>query len=162
GAAVEADRQAMLDELLSYGPFGGAVGAALQQVGALDAVTDAVTENLGRYGLTLSRIKADVDAAWAQFSITNGIDGNLAIVERVIDGILADVRRFVADLVERILTLVRAAAADLVEPLLTSDSALGPVWSLATKVFHYDPLRGVPVETATADILADFLHLIGQ
>ena len=162
GAAVEADRQAMLDELLSYGPFGAAVSAALQAVGALDAVADAVTENLGRYGLTLSRIKADVDAAWSQFSITNGIDGNLAIVERVIDGILADVRRFVTDLAERIITLVREAAADLVQQLLTSDSALGPVWSLATEVFHYDPLRGVPVEAATVDILAGFLHLIGQ
>ena len=162
GAAVEADRQAMLDRLLSYGPFGAAVGAALQAVGALDAVAGAVTENLGRYGLTLARIKADVDAAWSQFSIANGIDGNLAIVEEVIDGILADVRRFVTDLVERILTLVREAAADLAEQLLTGDSALGPVWSLATEVFRYDPLRGVPVEAATVDILAGFLYLIGQ
>ena len=162
GAPVEADPQAMLDELLSYGPFGAAVGQALQAMDALDAVVAVVRESLGRYGLTSARLSADIDTAWAQFSIANGVDGNLAIVERVVGGILADVGRFVADLAERILAIVREAAVDLAESLLTGDGALGPVWSLATKVFHYDPLRGVPVEAATVDILADFLHLIGQ
>jgi Domain of unknown function (DUF4157) len=162
GAPVEADPQAMLDELLSYGPFGAAVGQVLQAMDALDAVVAVVNESLGRYGLTTARLSADIDTAWAQFSITNGIDGNLAIVERAVDGILADVRRCVADLAERILAIVREAAVDLVEPWLTGDAALGPVWTLATEVFHHDPLRGVPVEAATVDILADFLHLVGQ
>ena len=162
GAPVEADPQAMLDELLSYGPFGAAVGQALQAMDALDAVVTLVRESLGRYGLTSARLSADIDTAWAQFSIANRIDGNLAIVERVVGGILADVGRFVTDLAERILAIVREAAVDLAESLLTGDGALGPVWSLATKVFHFDPLRGVPVEAATVDILADFLHLIGQ
>jgi Domain of unknown function (DUF4157) len=162
GAPVEVDRQAMLDELLSYGPFGAAVGQALHAMDVLEAVVAVVTENLGRHRLTFSRLKADVDGAWNAFSLRNGIDGNLAIVERVIEGVLDDVRAFVTDLAERILALVRDAVLDLVERLLTSDSALGPVWSLATKVFHQDPLRGVPVEAATVDILAGFLHLIGQ
>ncbi|MBI4943360.1 MAG: DUF4157 domain-containing protein [Actinobacteria bacterium] len=162
GTPVEAQPQAMLDELLTYGPFGAAVGQALQAMDSLDAVASVVTESLGRYGLTLSRLEADIDAAWAQFSVLNGIDDNVAIVEGVVERLLADVRRFVTDLTERILAIVRDAVLDLVEGLLTSDSALGPVWSLATKVFHHDPLRGVPVEAATVDILAEFLHLIGQ
>jgi hypothetical protein len=162
GAPVEADRQAMLDELLSYGPFGAAVGQALQGMDALGDVVAVVTETLSQYRLTFARLKSDVDAAWDQFSVTNGIDGNVAIVVRVVEGILADVRRFVSDLVERVLAIVREAVLDLVEPLLTEDPTIGPVWSLATKVFHHDPLRGVPVEAETVDILADFLHLTGQ
>lgn len=162
GEPVTADWQGVLDELLTYGPFGAAVGQALGALDALDGVVDVVTSTLGRYGLTFARIEADVDRAWSQFSVLGGIDGNLAIVEGVIDGILADVGRFVTDLVQQILAIVREAVVDLVEPLLTDDAALGPVWSLATKVFHYDPLRGVPVEAETIDILAAFMHLIGQ
>jgi hypothetical protein len=162
GAPVESDRQGMIDELLSYGPFGAAVGQALQGMDALGDVVAVVTDTLGQYRLTFARLESDVDAAWDQFSVTNGIDGNVAIVARVIEGILADVRRFVTDLAGRVLAIVREAVLDLVEPLLTQDPTIGPVWTLATKVFHHDPLRGVPVEAETVDILADFLHLIGQ
>lgn len=162
GAPVEVDRQAMMDELLSYGPFGAAVGQVLQAMDALGDVVTVVTDTLAQYGLTSSRLEGDIAAAWAQFSIGNGIEGNVAIVRGVIDGILADVQRFVTDLTDRILAIVREAVLDLVAPLLEQNEAIGPVWSLAKKIFHYDPLRGLPVEAPTVDILADFLHLIGQ
>ena len=162
GAPVEADRLAMIDDLLSYGPFGAGVGQVLQAMDALGDVVTVVTDTLGLYRLTSSRLQEDVDAAWAQFSIANGVEGNVAIVRRVVEGILADVVRFVTDLAERILAIVRDAVIDLVESLLTDNPTIAPIWSLATKVFHYDPLRGVPVEAETVDILTDFLHLLGQ
>jgi hypothetical protein len=162
GAPVEADRQAMIEDLLAYGPFSAGVGQVLQAMDALGDVVTVVTDTLGLYRLTSSRLQEDVDAAWAQFSIANGVEGNVAIVRRVVEGILADVVRFVTDLAERILAIVRDAAIDLVEALLTGDPTIAPIWSLATKVFHYDPLRGVPVEAETVDILADFLSLLGQ
>ena len=37
-----------------------------------------------------------------------------------------------------------------------------PVWNLAKKVMHYDPLRGVKVEPPTVEILGDFLRLVGE
>jgi Domain of unknown function (DUF4157) len=162
GAPVEADRQAMIDDLLSYGPFGAGVGQVLQAMDALGDVVTIVTDTLGQYRLTTARLQEDVDSAWAQFSIANGVEGNVAIVRRVVEGLLADVVRFVTDLAERILAIVRDAVLDLVESLLTGDPTIAPIWSLATKVFHYDPLRGVPVEAETVDILVDFLHLLGQ
>ena len=50
GAPVEADPQAMLDELLTYGPFGAAVGQALQAMDVLGEVFALVRESLGRTG----------------------------------------------------------------------------------------------------------------
>ncbi|MBK6872039.1 MAG: DUF4157 domain-containing protein [Kineosporiaceae bacterium] len=161
-APVRTDWQAVLDELLAYGPFGAAVGAVLNTLNAFDSVVTEVTDSLARYGLTLSRITADVDGAWSRLSLAGGVEGNFAILQGVVDGILADVRRFVTDLADRIIAIVRDAVVDLVEPLLTGDGALGPVWSLATKIFHHDPLRGVDVEASTVDILADFMHLVGE
>ncbi|MBL8932558.1 MAG: DUF4157 domain-containing protein, partial [Kineosporiaceae bacterium] len=69
GEPVTADWQGVLDELLTYGPFGAAVGQALGALDALDGVVDVVTSTLGRYGLTFARIEADVDRAWSQFSV---------------------------------------------------------------------------------------------
>lgn len=65
------------------------------------------------------------------------------------------------DLVQTVLARVRELVVGLVEPYL-SEGALAPVWSLACKVMHHDPLRGQDVEASTPEILADYLHLIGQ
>ncbi len=158
---VRAPPSELLEALLTWGTFGEAIGPFFEAAEVIADVFAYVMEQLRANDLTFARLLRDVDAAFDEFSITEGIDGNVAIVERYLDALLADVERFVGAVVDRVLEIVRAVVADLVEPLLATPE-IAPVWSLATKVFHHDPLRDEAVEAPTVEILADFLLLVGE
>ena len=151
----------LVETLLTYGPFGAAVGPVLEAIEVLGEIFAFVSEQLDANGLTLARITRDIGAAWDEFSVTNGIAGNVAIVDRYVSAFLRDIGSFVTSIVDRVLEMVRAVVVDFAEPLLESPQ-ISPVWNLAKKVLHYDPLRGVEVNAPTAEIIADFLRLIGQ
>lgn len=161
GRHVEASPRDMLVEILSYGPFSGALGPVLDLLDVVDDLVALVRGGLARHDLTLSRLQRDIDAAWDEFSVSGGIEGNLAIVRRYVAAMLADVTAFVTEVAGEILQRVREAAVDAIEPLLQADP-IGPVWDLAVKALHYDPLRGTPLDVPTVEILADFLRLIGE
>jgi Domain of unknown function (DUF4157)/DNA/RNA non-specific endonuclease len=158
---VTVGQEELIDTLLTYGPFGAAVGAVLQTIDVLGEIFDFVTERLEAEGLTFARIERDIESAWEELSVTNGIAGNVAIVEGYVDAFLRDVLRFVDSIVERVLEIVRAVVAEVAEPLLQTP-AIAPIWNLTRKVLHYDPLRGVEVQAPTTEIIVDFLRLIGQ
>nr|MDQ3822723.1 DUF4157 domain-containing protein [Actinomycetota bacterium] len=151
----------MIETLLTYGPFGPAVGPVLQTIEVLGDIFTFVRESLVANNLTLDRISRDVDAAWDELSVTNGVAGNVAIVRRYVDAFLRDVGAFVDTIVDRVIEIVRSVVADVAEPLLEAPE-IAPVWNLAKKVIHYDPLRGTDVDAPTAEIIADFLRLIGE
>lgn len=161
GGPARTSREELVEKLLTYGPFGAAVGPLLSTIDVLGDVFAVITEGLVANDLTLARIGRDIERAWDKFSITNGIAGNVAIVRRLVNDLLADVASFVGSIVERVLEIVRAVVAEVAEPLLASDP-IGPVWELTKKVLHYDPLRGEEVQAETVDIIADFLRLIGE
>ncbi len=161
GQQVAVERSALVEALLTYGPFGPAVSVVLQAADVLGDVVTALTDGLASHGLTLARVLSDVDAAFSEFTLSNGIDANLAIVRRYVSAFLADVLAFVQQIAHQVIEIVRAVVATLAEPLLQTEP-IGSVWRLTTQVLHYDPLRGVPVETPTVEILAGFLALIGQ
>ncbi len=161
GDRVTAERSQLVDALLTYGPFGPAVATVLQAADVLGEVFTALTEGLVAHGLTLQRVSSDIDAAFGEFTLSNGIDANLAIVRRYVSAFLADVLAFVQQIAQRVIEIVRAVVASLAEPLLQTEP-IGSVWQLAVQVMHYDPLRGVEVQTPTVDILANFLRLIGK
>ncbi len=158
---VTVGRQELIDTLLTYGPFGAAVGPVLEAIDVLGEIFDFVSNSLAAHDLTLDRIKRDVDHAWTELSVTNSIAGNVAIVKRYVDAFLRDVRAFVVSIVDRVLEMVRAAVVAVAEPLLETPE-IAPIWNLTKKVLHYDPLRGTEVNAPTAEIIADFLRLIGQ
>jgi len=133
----------------------------LQTADVLGDVFTTLTEGLAAHGLTLTRVLSDIESAFDEFTLSNGIDANLAIVRRYVSAFLADVLAFVQQVAERVIEIVRSVVATLAEPLLQADP-VGPVWQLVTQVLHYDPLRGVEVATPTVEILANFLRLIGK
>ncbi len=161
GDPVTVDVQALLETVLTRGPFGPAVGAVLQTLDVLSGVVEAVRAELAAYNLTTSRILSDVRAAWQEMGLTLGIAGNAAIVRRYLLAFIADIGRLVSALVARVLEMVRAAVVALVEPLLQTPE-IAPVWNLTKKVIRWDPLRGQPVNAPTVEILGDFLTLIGE
>lgn len=161
GEPVHVDVDALLDAVLTRGPFGPAVATVLRTLSVAQEIFTAVTAAFVAHNLTLARMTHDIQAAWGELSITNGIDGNVAVVRRYIDALLSDLRALVSDLVDQVLALVRRAVVAVAEPFLQRPS-IAPVWNLAKEVLHYDPLRGVEVQVPTAQIIADFLTLIGQ
>jgi hypothetical protein len=158
---VRMNRTELIEKLLTYGPFGANVGQVLQAVDVLGDVYTLVTDGLAANNLTMARIERDIGAAWDEISVTDGIDGNAAIVRRYVDAILNDVSGFVRGIVDQVIEKVRAVVAEVAEPHL-QDPQIKPVWDLARKVLHYDPLRGEDVNAPTVEILGDFLRLIGK
>lgn len=154
-------REQLIEKLLSYGPFGAAVGPVLTTIGVLDEVFVFITEGLTANNLTLGRLRRDLAAAWEEVGFTNSLATNLAIVRRYVDALLRDVRAFVVGIAERIIAAVRAAIASVASPLLETPQ-IKPLWDLARKVMRYDPLLGRPVQATTVEILGDFLRLIGK
>ena len=161
GRPATTSREELVETLLTYGPFGAAVGPLLSAIDVLGDVFAVISEGLAANDLTLARIARDIDAAWEEFSVTNGIAGNVAIVRRLVEALLRDVARFVSSIVDRVIELVRSVVAEVAEPLLQTP-AIKPVWDLTKKVLRHDPLRGEPVEAETVEIIADFLRLIGE
>lgn len=161
GRPAATSREELVETLLTYGPFGAAVGPLLSTIDVLGDVFAVVSEGLRANDLTLARIGRDIETAWEQFSLTNGIAGNLAIVRRLVEALLRDVARFVASIVDRVIELVRAVVAEVAEPLLETPE-IKPIWDLTKKVLRYDPLRGEEVQAESVDIIADFLRLIGE
>lgn len=161
GEAVHVDVDALIDAVLTQGPFGPAVATVLRALSIAQDIYTAVTGAFAAHRLTLDRVRRDVTAAWAEVSVTKGIDGNVAIVRRYVDAILRDLGALVSDLVDQVLAMVRRAVVAVAEPFLQRPS-IAPVWNLAKEVLHYDPLLGAAVNVPTVQIITDFLTLIRQ
>ena len=161
GEAVTVDRADLVQTLLGFGPFAGAVGPVLQALEALEDIVSLVMGRLAEHNLTLSRIMHDIAAAWDEVHLADGIDANVAVVRRYVNALLADVRAFAKAVAADVIAAVRAAAVSFAEPLVQTPE-IKPIWDLGVKVFHYDPLKGQRVDVPTVEILADFLRLIGK
>lgn len=158
-ATLELDNA--VETLLLAGPFGPGVAVVLKGMDLLSSAWTVVTSTLAAHRVTVARIGEDIDAAWDRFTVANRIDGNVAIVRGYINAFLADIRAAIGDLVDQLIQAVRDAIVPIVEPYLI-EGPLAPVWNLATKVMHYNPLTGADVTASTVEIISDFLTLIGQ
>lgn len=154
-------RTEFVEKLLTFGPFGAAVGPLLQTIDVLGDIVTMLMDALAAHNLTFARIGSDISAAWDEMGVLEGIDGNVAIVERYVSAIVADIRAFVSDVADAVIAKVREVAADVAEPLLQRPE-IAPYWNLAVKVFHHDPLRDEDVSAPTVEILGDFLRLAGR
>ena len=139
-------------------PFGNVVAGKLLELGVLQDAFRMIDAGLTANNLTLERLQREIDQAWAEFEISKGIDGNVDVITRHVDGIYRDALAFVRGILDAVVQLIRDAAVGLAETYLVGT----PVWDLTKKVLHHDPLRGTPVTAPTVEILADFLKLIGK
>jgi hypothetical protein len=139
-------------------PFGNEIATRLLDMGILQEAFRILDQGLTAHDLTLARIQREIDQVWDELSISNGISGNIAVIERHVVGLYRDAMAFVRGVVEEVLRLIREAAVGLASRLLAGR----PVWELTKKVLHQDPLTGERVDAPTVEILADFLTLIGK
>ncbi|MFZ3493219.1 eCIS core domain-containing protein [Streptomyces sp. 5.8] len=160
-APVKLDRDQLVTQLLSFGPFGPVAGEVMKAAGVIGDVFSLLIEGLAQHNLTAARLSHEIAQAWEEIHLTEGPEANLAVVRRHLGAVLTDIRAFIGAVAARVMELIRTAAAAIVEPLLETPQ-FKPIWELAKKVLHYDPLRDRPVEAQTVEILEDFLRLIGK
>ena len=65
-------RTEFVEKLLTYGPFGAAVGPLLQTIDVLGDIFTLLMDALAAHNLTLARIGHDIAAAWDEMSVTEG------------------------------------------------------------------------------------------
>lgn len=158
---VRAPDLEMVEKILTWGPFGAAVGPVLQGVEVLADIVAYLRDRMAAHNLTWDRISTDIGNAWDEMGVTEGISGNVAIAERYVDAFLADVRALVEEVKDAVVEKVRQVVAAVAEPLLQTPE-IAPLWNLAVKAFHHNPLTGEDVQAPTVEILGDFLRLIGK
>ncbi|MBD7918577.1 DUF4157 domain-containing protein [Cellulomonas sp. Sa3CUA2] len=151
----------LVEKVLTWGPFGAAVGPVLQGVEVLADIVAYLRERMAAHDLTWDRISGDIGRAWDEMGVTEGISGNVAIVERYVDAFLADVRALVEEVKDAVIAKVREVVATIAEPLLQRPE-IAPLWNLAVKAFHHNPLTGEDVDAPTVEVLGDFLRFIGK
>ena len=127
----------------------------------LGDVVTVISEGLDEHNLTLARLAGDIGKAWDEFSVTNGIDGNVEIVARYVGALVDDVKAFIRSIIDAVIDAVRAVVAEVAETLLQTEE-IKPAWDLLKKILHHDPLRDEAVDAPTVEILEDFLLLIGK
>lgn len=144
--------------LLGLVPFGTAIFDKLNEHGLVDRALAWVTGELRRLDLSLDRLQRTIEAAWEDVSITEGLDYNVDVLRRHFRPLYNDVVSFAGAVVDQVVALVKEAAISVAERLLAGNRA----WALLKKILGRDPLRDVQVQATPAEILADFLTLIGR
>jgi hypothetical protein len=160
GAAVERNAVNLVGGIMGLTPLGTVVFDKLNELGVLQDAFAFIEQQLATYGLSLGRIESLISEAWEEMDFVrlDPFDYNLGVLTRKLGGLVDDVAGFAAAVLGAVLDLIREAALDVVEPLLAENRA----WSLIKKILRYDPLRDVPDEASTVEILEDFLILIGR
>ncbi len=161
GESAAASRQSFVEKLLSYGPFGAAVGPLLQTVKVLDDVFTMISDGLANHNLTFGRVMHDFEAAWDEMKIVEGVDYNVAIARKYLNGIVSDLKAFLGEIAATVIAKVRAVLAKVAEPFLEKES-IAPYWNLAKKVLHTNPLTGEDVPATPVEILTEFLKVLHQ
>ena len=160
GEAVERNAMNLVGGLMGLSPLGTVVFDKLVELGIIDQAFAFIDRQLATFDLSISRLEQLISEAWDQMDFVrlDPFDYNLGVLVGKFTALVEDVASFAGSLLSALVDLVREAATGLIERLLDEN----PAWSLIKKVLHYDPLRGVPVEATTVEILEDFLRLIGR
>ena len=156
----DVDRNAinLLEGLMGLVPGGTFIFDTLQERGILQEAFQWVEGELGRLDLSQARIETTIDAAWEDIQIAAGLRYNIDVLIRHFGQLLIDVTAFAQSLVAYLIDLIKRTAIEILDELLAENQA----WALIKKVLHHDPLKDIPVEATTAEIIEDFLMLIGK
>ena len=160
GRAVMRTASNFIGGLLGLIPGGTALYDKLVEHGLVQRALAYVNGQLARYDLSLSRLEREIRSAWDEmdFIRLDPFAYNLRVLSRHVSGLVRDVTGFARSVVTDLLSTVKEA---LLGALRRVAAAL-PGYSLLTKILGRDPLTGEAVPATTAQIIEEFLILIGQ
>jgi phage-related protein len=156
--SVERNAPNLVQGLLELIPiFGVLLYNKLNELGVLQEAFTWVENQLNDLDLSLSRLERAIDNAWEDVSIVRSLDYNIGVLDRHFGSLYRDVVTFAGRVGDKVLELIKNALVSLLKAFAESV----PGYSLLTKILGKDPLTDEPVEATTAEIIADFLMLIG-
>ncbi|MBA1443750.1 MAG: DUF4157 domain-containing protein [Gammaproteobacteria bacterium] len=129
--------------------------AKLTELGIVDAAFNWVNARLQALRLNVGRVERLIQQAYDRmdFLRLDPIAYNRRVLVNTFAPLVRDVRRFAGQLVDKVVELIKNALRSL---------ALGlPGYRLITMIIGSDPLTDAPVIATTAQIIAEFLTLIG-
>lgn len=160
GRSVERTAENLLGGLMGLVPFGTALYDKLTELGIVGRALSFVRNELARFDLSLERLERTIKNAWDEmdFIRLDPFDYNLRVLRRHFSGLLADIRGFASSVANRALSMIKEA---LISALRRFAGRI-PGYSLFAKILGRDPLTGESIQRNTADIIEEFLILIGR
>jgi hypothetical protein len=158
GQHVDFNAINLLRGLMGLVPFGADIFDALNERGIIQAVFNWVNDQLNRLNLTIGRVEGILESAWERIDLPAFPSTILNIVVDEFRPLYNDAVAFAGSLVDHIIEMIKDAALDLAEGFLADNRA----WDLIKKILGYDPLRDQEVSATPAEILEEFLLLIGK
>jgi len=146
--------QGLIELIPGAGPF---VYDKLSELGIIQDAFNWVEGQLSELDLSLDRLERTIDRAWDEVSIVRGLDYNIGVLERTFGRLYNDVVTFASRVGDKIISLIKEALISFLKSFVEDI----PGYTLLTKILGKDPLTDEPVEATTAEIISDFLTLIG-
>jgi len=139
--------------------FGVLLFNELNSRGILQAAFQWVQTELSRLGLTQNTLERMLSEAVDHLLNPFNLPSAASYLYNLFIALKNRVEQFVRSLVDRLIQMVKDALVSVLKALAIERM---PAYQLLTKILHHDPITGEEVNAPTAEILADFLRMIGK
>ena len=154
--SVEFTGPNLIQGLFELVPFGADIYDALAERGIIEDAFAWIQENMP--DISTERLTGLLEDAWDRMGITLSPAENIDILISTFSPVAQELETFGDRAVDKVIEFVKEVAIDTAEDLLNENRA----WDLTKKILGRDPLRDEEVEAEPAEILEDFLLLIGK
>lgn len=157
---VERNATNLVHGLLTLIPvFGQLIFNELQSRNILSQAFEWVEGQLTRLGLTRARFDQLINQATAIVADVTNLGSMGDMIGALFTGLYNDVIAFAESLKDQLIAMIKAALVAVLKALAIDRL---PAYRLLTKILHRDPITGEAVQATTAEIVADFLIMIGK
>ncbi len=148
-----------LQGIMGLVPGGNQLYLGLSESGIIQKAFDWLQGEVEKLNLSVDRIKAILKKLWKDTSYGDLFRGGIVdILDKAFSPLLRDVIQFGKSVLDQVFAFLKDT---LVDPLVElAKETKG--YELLTKVLGRDPISGEEVQATTAEILEDFLILLGK
>tara|TARA_R110002020_G_scaffold83108_3_gene205910 strand:- start:21024 stop:25064 length:4041 start_codon:yes stop_codon:yes gene_type:complete len=159
GQAVERNAINVLDGLMGLVPLGTLIFNKLQEHNIIIDAYNWTMDLIGELDLTSESVVRTFEEAWEamDFVRMDPFDYNVGVLTRKFSSLYNRVREFAFRVGDKVFTMIKEVLINTIKSL----AAAIPGYTLLTKIIHFDPLTDTAVEATTADIIEEFLLMVG-
>ena len=159
GESVAKTPENLLGGILGLIPVWGTIlYDKLVELGIVSSAMTWVREQLHDLDLSVNRLERTLEEAWDRVSLVRGWDYNVNVLDQTFGQLFRDIRTFAGRVGDKIIELIKEALLSTLKAVAESF----PGYPLLTKILGKDPLTGEIITATTAEIIEEFLILIGK